>query len=464
MLEVVSVHKASMGANVRRCIAENEAGEFTIGRLESCHWVLPQDYVSRVQAVIRCVNGMYFLERKGSAPLAINDRSRLIESNRIVRLAPGDHILIDDIEILVSELEPGAAPPAAEAPAAAQADVLSALGDPIDVGGAAAGGDVMELLGGGERQTPLREADRQRQALFPEDRSVLDNLMDFGGTPEAARPARTEATPAEDRWWEDSALSKPATPPPRPGRAVPRPGERPEGSAAPAGRPTPASPADPVRASTPLPARRASTAGEVTLDDVLRGAGLDPAQVTMSPEVASQLGEVLRIVVAGTMDVLRARNDIRRELHIPSTMLAARENNPLKFSADVDDALHKLLVQRASAYLGSVAAFREAFGDIRHHQVALLRSVGIAFDHMLSKFAPKTLEEQFQVKGSRSGMIGLGARGRPWQAYIEHYAELLADRDHAYRKLFGEEWARAYEKELQLQKSRAGTGNADHET
>jgi len=464
MLEVVSVHKASMGANVRRCIAESEAGEFTIGRLESCHWVLPQDYVSRVQAVIRCVNGMYFLECKGSAPLAINDRSRLIERNRIVRLAPGDHILIDDIEILVSELEPGAAPPAAAGPATAQADVLSGLGGPIDLGDTAAAGDVMELLGGGERQAQVRAADRPREALFAEDRSVLDNLMDFGIVPEAARPASAEAAPAEDRWWEDSAASKAAAPAPRPGRAVPRPPERAGTSPVPTGPTTPAAPAEPVRASTPRPARRASIASEVTLDDVLRGAGLDPAQVTMSPEVASQLGEVLRIVVAGTMDVLRARNDIRRELRIPSTTLAPRENNPLKFSADVDDALHKLLVQRASAYLGSVAAFREAFGDIRHHQVALLRSVGVAFDYMLSKFDPKMLEEQLQAKGGRSGVIGLGARGKTWQAYVEHYAELLADRDHAYRKLFGEEWARAYEKELQLQKSRDRTGKADNET
>src|SRR6266850_5504252 len=107
LLEVVSQHKASMGANARRIVDEPEAAEFTIGRLETCSWVLPQDYVSRVQAVLRCVNNMYFLERKGSTLLAINDRSRPIERNRIVRLSPGDIILIDDIEILASEVEPG---------------------------------------------------------------------------------------------------------------------------------------------------------------------------------------------------------------------------------------------------------------------------------------------------------------------------------------------------------------------
>src|SRR5215472_12727687 len=201
------------------------------------------------------------------------------------------------------------------------------------------------------------------------------------------------------------------------------------------------------------PPPRAPRTGELTLDEVLRGAGLDPARVALSPEVARQLGEVLRIVVEGTLQILKGRNDIRRELRIPSTMLAPRENNPLKFSADVEDALHKLLVQRASAYLGTVAAFREAFGDIRHHQVALLKSVAVAFDHMLGKFDPKVLEAQLDQKTGRSGMLGLGGKGKPWQAFVEYYAELQADHDHAYRKLFGEEWAKAYEKELALQKS-----------
>ena len=85
LLEVVSVHRTSMGGNARRYIRDEEATEFTIGRLEGSSWMLPQEYVSRLQAVIRCVNGMYFLESKGSAPLAINDRSHPIERNRIVR-------------------------------------------------------------------------------------------------------------------------------------------------------------------------------------------------------------------------------------------------------------------------------------------------------------------------------------------------------------------------------------------
>src|ERR1700736_6790039 len=103
MLEVVGVHAASMGANVRRVLGETE---FKIGRDSDNDWILPQSYVSRHQAVVRCVNGMYFLEQVGSCPMVLNETDRPLERNRIARLSVGDRIMIDDIEIRVIESEP----------------------------------------------------------------------------------------------------------------------------------------------------------------------------------------------------------------------------------------------------------------------------------------------------------------------------------------------------------------------
>ena len=435
LLEVISEHKVSMGANARRCIDEGEAAEFTIGRLETCSWVLPQDYVSRVQAVLRCINNMYFLERKGSAPLAINDRSRPIERNRIVRLSPGDVILIDDIEILTSELEPGALAPApADVPAAVDPQALPGVYDPKP-GGPAGGDDIMNLI----RGEPERSAPTGPRARDPLAQSSTGSVLDFAFSDSPA-PSSSPGEPQEDRWWEDEgpgatgSVPKPAIPqpvPPQPAR-VPSPGRS-------------------ERVEPPAPARPSSAGVDVTLEEILRGAGLDPARAVITPEVARQLGEVLRLVVGGTMEILRARNDIRRELRIPSTQLAPGKNNPLKFSADVDDALHKLFIQRAPSYLDTVTAFREAFDDIRHHQLALLKSVGVAFDYMLAKFDPKELEKQLQLEVGRA-VLGLAGKAKPWEAYGRWYAELASDHDHTYRKLFGDKWAKAYETEIRSPK------------
>ena len=446
MLEVISAHKSSMGENARRVIDESEAAEFTIGRLETCSWVLPQDYVSRVLAIVRCVNNMYFLERKGNTPLAINDRSRPIERNRVVRIAPGDLLLVDDIEIQTSEVEPGYVPPRPEASPVREPDLTPILDDASQLGVNRGAGDILDVIGGaGPGAARAPDHPRHGIAVAEGRRSAIDNVFDFG----SPMPAAAGAEPVEDSpdgaWWLDdnskpqASGSKSAKP------SIPRPGERPVEP-----RPQPLSQS---QSRQPEPGSRsapnAPRPGDVTLEEVLRGAGLDPTRAFMAPEVAQQLGELLRLVVAGTMEVLKARNDIRRELRIPSTQLAPVKNNPLKFSADVDDALHRLFVQRSAAYLDTVSAFREAFDDIRHHQVALLKSVGVAFDHMLAKFDPKELEKQMHLEPGRSGVLGLGgAKVRPWEAYAQLYAELLSDHDHTYRRLFGEVWARAYETEL----------------
>src|SRR6202022_2396156 len=72
-----------------------------------------------------------------------------------------------------------------------------------------------------------------------------------------------------------------------------------------------------------------------TVENLWRGAGLDPDHTQLFEDVASQLGEVLRIVVEGAMQVLQARNQIRKEFRMATTQVAQKNNNPLMFSTDL---------------------------------------------------------------------------------------------------------------------------------
>jgi type VI secretion system protein ImpI len=407
MLEVVGVHAASMGADVRRKLGDTE---LKIGRDSDNDWILPQSYVSRHQAVVRCVNGMYFLEQVGSCPIVLNDAGRPLERNRIARLSAGDRIMIDDIEIQVLESNAtwASAPPGAEIPTVYPAMTPAPPADPpLSRGGAV---DPLELLG------VRAPAQRHAAPRVPEFGSILDDAMPPGP---AASPVQPSAE-LSDNWFGTASIPRtvPVAPPPPPGRAAP-----------PA-----ASPA----------------AG--TLENLLRGAGLDPARTQLSQEVASQLGEVLRIVVEGTMQVLQARNHIRKEFRMATTQVAQKNNNPLKFSADVADALHKLLVQRSPAYLDTVSSFTDAFDDIRVHQFAMLASLRVAFDHMLSQFDPEVLQAQIARQAGRGSVLGIGGKPKLWEAYVARFGELAADRDYAFRRLFGEEFGKAYEQNLEQQK------------
>jgi type VI secretion system FHA domain protein len=190
---------------------------------------------------------------------------------------------------------------------------------------------------------------------------------------------------------------------------------------------------------------------DVKLAEVLVGAGLDEVDVT--PELARDLGRILRTVVAGVMDVLQSRQRIKDEFRLPVTTFQRAANNPLKFSADVDDALHNLLVRRNAAYLGPVEAFDDAFNDIRNHQMAMLEGVRVAFDAMLAEFNPDHLQEMFDRTSKKGVLVAMPAKLRYWELYREKIHDMAADADRTFRSLFGDEFARAYEEQLKRLKA-----------
>jgi len=235
--------------------------------------------------------------------------------------------------------------------------------------------------------------------------------------------------------------------PPRPVPPAPRAEPQPPRLAPPVAKQAPA-----PRAETPDPHARQAPASagaiEAALAEILAGAGLEGAVVT--PELTRHFGEILRVVVAGVMDVLQARQRIKDEFRMRVTTFRPTQNNPLKFSANVDDALHNLLVKRNPAYLGPVDAFEDAFDDIRNHQMAMLAGVRVAFEAMLHEFNPDRMQEEFDRQGKGSIVPG---RLRYWDLYRDKFSDMVSDADAVFRELFGEEFAKAYEEQLERLKA-----------
>lgn len=196
-----------------------------------------------------------------------------------------------------------------------------------------------------------------------------------------------------------------------------------------------------------MPATPARGSAEFDFAAFLQGAGLHGVDV--SPELARSFGEILRVVIAGLMDVLRARERIKDEFRMRMTTFKAADNNPLKFSANVEDALHNLLVKRNPAYLAPVEAFEDAFRDLRNHQMAMLAGVRLAFESMLSEFDPERLQEEFERQLKKGGFLSAPAKLRYWELYRERFRDRVKDADSCFRDLFGDEFAKAYEEQLE---------------
>jgi type VI secretion system FHA domain protein len=246
-----------------------------------------------------------------------------------------------------------------------------------------------------------------------------------------------------------------ANPPERPEPRV-SPPERPEGRGNPVVSKTlhrvpqaGAAHAPPAEPAAP-PVRETRSA---SLEQLLAAAGV--AQSQMSPELAQELGEVLRVVVQGVMEVLQSRAEIKSQMRMSMTLMKPAENNPLKFSPNVEAALHTLLVERNRGYLPTVRAFQEALIDIRHHQIAVLQGIRSAFHAMLEQFNPVRLEQEFERHGAKRGLLNVGSKSRFRDAYVEEYERITRDPDDSFKRLFGEYFAQAYEDQMDQLKAAA---------
>jgi type VI secretion system FHA domain protein len=176
--------------------------------------------------------------------------------------------------------------------------------------------------------------------------------------------------------------------------------------------------------------------------------GVDP-----SSELGRTCGEILRVVVGGLMEVLRVRERMKDELRMRGTSFKVAHNNPLKFSANVEDAFHNLLVKHNPAYLAPADAFADALHDVRDHQTATLAAMRLAFETMLAQFDPTRLQEEFDRQTRKGSILGVPAKLRYWDLYREKYGGVVKDADASFRALFGDEFAKAYEAQLERLKS-----------
>lgn len=185
---------------------------------------------------------------------------------------------------------------------------------------------------------------------------------------------------------------------------------------------------------------------EQSARELLGALGLDARDV--APDVAAQLGAIVRVVVQGMIEVLRARAEVKSNFRMPMTSVRVVENNPLKFSLDADDALHNLFVKRNPGYLGAVEAFREGFEDIAFHELAMLAGIRAAYQAMVAKFSPANLEEAYAGNLRRTSVLPIGGRTKLWDMYCAQFGNIEKDGEASFQLLFGEEFAKAYHKQL----------------
>ena len=228
--------------------------------------------------------------------------------------------------------------------------------------------------------------------------------------------------------------------------------------APPAARVPPPAPAQPAPAApTALPSPAAAAAPRPA------GPGADPALLAalsqglgvpglrldgLTPALMLLIGQLLRESTRGAVELLVARAALKREMRAEMTMIVARENNPLKFSPSVEVALQHLLAPTSPGFMPAASAVRDAFDDLRAHQLGVMAGMKAALDGVLQRFDPQQLEAKLSTRSAIDSILPATRKARLWESFQQLFSQLSSEAQDDFDELFGKAFLRAYEAQL----------------
>ncbi|MFY9314302.1 MAG: type VI secretion system-associated FHA domain protein TagH [Burkholderiales bacterium] len=187
----------------------------------------------------------------------------------------------------------------------------------------------------------------------------------------------------------------------------------------------------------------------------LTGAGLEGKEISDAEIEAFllQSGKIMRAAVEGAMALLAARATAKKELRAEDrTMVASKDNNPLKLMQDPQEALTFLFdtKDRTGGFLDPVRAVGDAFDDLRAHEVALFAGMRAALLGAIQRFDPKTLEAELE---KNAGGLGLNRKAKLWEQFAAFQQKLARDAEDDFNKVFGREFMGTYMAQVKRLKS-----------
>jgi len=399
-----------------------------IGRDQHLDWCLPDPSraISGRHCEIRFNDNAYWLRDISTNGTFVNGGAYRVQSP--YRLQHGDRLEIGQyiIAVAIDEAERGAPGPAER----------SAMPPPP-------GESLWES--NGDEAPPIARRDLiPPQKYQPVHAPFIDWAADI---PTPAEPAQVyapqPAAPPPSSRPDDLAWAPYQAPPaaePEPIAPIPTP-RRPasqggngdpwnEAQAAPPGRPSfdaPHEPA-PLRPAPPPPPMSAPIGGPAIspaefIARFARGAGLPVEELSWQDPgaFAEQTGALMRLIAIELKALLAARAESKRIARSSNqTMIQAQDNNPLKFSPTIEDALKLIFGRPTSGYLSAQKAFEESFKDLKIHQIKTYSAMQHALRMLVEDLDPQAVAEGLDAGRGIEGLLS-SRKGKLWDAYVARW-------------------------------------------
>lgn len=393
-------------------------GGLDIGRDQHLDWALPDPSraISGRHCEIRFRDGAYWLRDISTNGTYVNGASQRVQSP--YRLQHGDRLEIGHYIIAVTIDDAGQPQP--EPPAApAYAPQPEALWSPT-----------------GEEAPPAPRRDFMPPGKHsPVHASFIDWAADIPAPSAEPAPPLPPLPPQRPDDFAWAPVQPPPLPPAEPVAPVPTPRrpqapDRPAPSAwdEPAPAPPPSYPDHPEPLPSPAPQQTPQQGGPAIsaaefVQRFAKGAGVSPQSLAWQDPgaFAEQLGALMRLVAEELKLLLAARAESKRIARSANqTMIQAQDNNPLKFSPSVDDALQLIFGQPKSGYLDARRAFDESFRDLKAHQIKTYSAMQNALRMLVEDLDPQAVAEATAQERGLDALLG-SRKARMWDAYVARW-------------------------------------------
>jgi type VI secretion system protein len=464
-LQIISRHRQGLGERAAMEFGQNGG---TIGRSLESDWVLPdgQRYLSSRHASIDFRSGSYYIVDTSTNGVYVNGSEQPVGRGNPQRLFTGDRIRLGEYEISVeikgedeardtliddNHVDPVSKAQRVPPPDPTRADLLPPQ-EFTDVG-------IEMLISDDVEIADVQRVTKTNAASLRLADDFVQTRPNGKGSP---KPKATELPPEEielppeeielpsEDLLAELVLDEPETPLEPPKRSEPPPVSA-AARIAPAPKPAAAAPAPTPKPAPSAPASKPAppsppAASAPSLDAFFRGAGLHPQRLDdkQAEHVLHSLGQIMREVVLGISENLHVRAEQKNALRLPTTTIQPQNNNPLKFSASVEEALTYLLFRESPEYLSAIDAVREAFGDTRQHQQHLLAAMRTAVVGYVGQLDPETLENKI---GRGSTLLGAANKLKYWDLFKDLFQVVSQCEPGQFPHQFLEELARVYELE-----------------
>ena len=428
------------------------SGTLSIGRGERNDWVLPDPdrHLSKTHCVLSIEDRRWVLTDLSTNGVHVNGASQPTTRDSRIVLTDGDQFRVGDHRFTVDETT---ASPTHHATSHGDDPLdIDPLDDPlgIPIGRApdpAFSHPIRYAAPSRRTDDPFERHDEAHGRPGPDDDLFARPAPGWSGptppdhadAPRHAMPLQHVMPPVNPHEIDFDALIGDLSPPPR--TAHP-----------PAPAPVEVAVAPPVQAPSPLaPSFPQAATGDALagLQAFLDGAGLPGTRLGDDPQAALRaIGTVFRVMTEGLRDVLMSRTAIKNELRVEQTMIKASGNNALKFSMTAEDAVLALISGGRPGYMPPLAAAREAFDDLKSHELAVMAGVQTALVGLLRRFDPAALEARL-TRGILASVVPATHKARLWDSFRDTYITIASEAEDDFQAVFGRAFAKAYMAQVQ---------------